>query len=249
MDSTSIYSLLTLGFSLGLIHALDADHIMAVSTMASGDRNTRSNNSATPSLLRSKQRTLRYCLNWAVGHGAVVLSLSMLFIFSKIQLPEMVSILAEKLIGLILICMGVWILTSIYRNRLTLKMHSHGDITHVHLSDPSENHGQSHSQSHEKSQNNHQPILVGITHGLAGSAPVLAIIPATGSAMGEAGALVALTYVALFCIGVICSMLVFGLFFGQLQNWIAGFGQKLLHTSRIVIAAISIWFGLYWVLQ
>ncbi len=232
MEYASIYSLLTLGFSLGLVHALDADHIMAVSSLSCADDGDDGDTRH-----RSGRKALGYCFRWAIGHGAIVLALGLLFILTQTQLPASVALLAEKLVGLILIALGCWIIYIVWRNRLTLLVHRHGDITHVHLSVPGSQH------------TDHRPLLIGATHGLAGSAPVLALIPIAGAAPTATGILTGVLYIALFCLGVLVAMLVFGLFLGQLQNRIARFGQRLFHASRLLIASASIGVGTYWLLH
>ena len=230
MEYTTLYSILSLGFGLGLLHALDADHIMAVSSLAV------TNSKAKKSW--SGRNMLWFCTRWAVGHGAILLSLALLFIFAKIELPNIVPYLAEKLIGCLLVGIGLWIVWNVYRNRIALEVHTHKDdsdneVVHMHLTTPGKN------------QHNHQPILIGMTHGLAGSAPVLAIIPATS----QVNAFLGVAYVLVFCLGVIVSMMLFGLFFGRFQNWVAGASQKLFQISRLIIASVSIGFGTYWLIQ
>ncbi len=235
MEYASIYSLLTLGFGLGLVHALDADHIMAVSALTcTDDRDDRQRPRRRICLDRGASG---YCLRWAIGHGSIVLALGLLFILTRVQLPATVALLAEKLIGLVLIALGAWIIHTVWRNRLTLRLHRHGDITHIHWAGADGRH------------THHRPILIGATHGLAGSAPALALIPATAAAPSATGILAGALYIALFCLGVLVSMLVFGLFLGQLQNRVASFGQRLFHTSRLLIASASIGVGAYWLLH
>jgi len=231
MEYASIYSLLTLGFGLGLVHALDADHIMAVSSLTCADDRDDGDTRH-----RSGRKALGYCFRWAIGHGAIVLALGLLFILTQTQLPAMVVALAEKLVGLILIALGCWIIYTVWRNRLTLLVHRHGDITHVHLSVPGSQH------------TDHRPLLIGPTHGLAGSAPALALIPVVGTDPTATGILTGVLYIALFCLGVLIAMLVFGFFLGQLQNRIARFGQRLFHASRLLIASASIGIGSWWLL-
>ncbi len=232
MEFISIYSLLTLGFSLGLVHALDADHIMAVSSLSCADDGDDGDTRH-----RSGRKALGYCFRWAIGHGAIVLSLGLLFILTRMQLPAAAALFAEKLIGLTLIALGGWIIYTVCRNRLTLRIHRHGNVTHMHLSGPDGRH------------TNHRPILIGATHGLAGSAPALALIPVAGAAPTGTGILAGFLYIALFCLGVLVSMLIFGFFLGQLQNWIANLGQRLFHASRLLIASASIGVGTYWLLH
>ena len=214
--------MLTLGFGLGLLHALDADHIMAISSLATASRGNQKPWTLSAMIL--------FCSRWALGHGGILLALTTLFIFAKIELPGYVPQLAEKLIGLMLLFIGGWIIHNLLRQRLTLKTHSHDTITHAHL------------VSAGKKHQNHAPVLVGITHGLAGSAPILAIIPA----LEQANAWLGFVYVGLFSFGVLTTMLVFGVFLGKLQGWVAGRGQAMFRLSRILVAFGSIAFGSYW---
>jgi hypothetical protein len=107
IDINLVFSILTLGFGLGLLHALDADHIMAISSLASSDKNDQdSKHQKTGSI----GRMAGFCARWAIGHAAVLLGLAALFIFAKFELPSIVPLLAEKLIGILLIGLGCWIL-------------------------------------------------------------------------------------------------------------------------------------------
>ncbi len=232
MEPSILYSILTLGFGLGLLHALDADHIMAVSALASGAHQDSRQNPGGWLI----KRMMSFCCTWALGHSAVLFALATLLIFAKIELPAMVAHFAEKLIGVLLIGLGAWIFWNIRQHKLSLEVHSHDTITHVHLSNTGKPH------------HTHQSVLVGATHGLAGSAPVLALIPVMETTSTWIGPWIGLGYVALFSLGVLSAMLVFGLFFGQLQKWIAGFGQKLFRFSRTAVASVSIAFGCYWLL-
>lgn len=234
MEYSTLYTLLSLGFGLGMLHALDADHIMAVSSMASAK--------ADSEFSRSRRAIVRnmiwFCIRWAAGHGATILAISFLFIFTHAELPQIVPDIAEKLIGILLIGIGLWILFSLYNNRIKLEVHTHNEhhhdtVTHVHLTESG------------KMKHSHQPVLVGMTHGIAGSAPVLALIPATEYASAYLG----MIYVFLFCMGVLISMALFGIFFAELQTWLTRASQKLFQFSRGIIASISIGFGTYWLFQ
>lgn len=219
MDASSFYNILALGFSLGLLHAIDADHIMAVSSLAS--------NKAHRWTVRS---LVFFCGRWAIGHGATLVSLAALLIFARIELPSDVAVYAEKAIGLLLIGLGIYILWTISQQKIALKFHSHDDVTHVRLAHT------------DRTHHNHQPVMVGIVHGLAGSAPVLALIPAASNGSAWIG----LSYAALFSLGVLIAMMFFGLCLGKLQSWLMGWGQRVFQFSRFAVATISISFGSYW---
>ena len=223
MEQQTLFTVLSLGFSLGLLHALDADHIMAVSLLASRTRRMKSR--AAILLL-----TLGYCIRWSIGHGITLIALSALLLFSSIELPAIVPQLAEKLVGVFLLVLGVVVVHQAVRDRVRLHFHHHGGISHVHLTRGS-------SASHS-----HQPVLLGVVHGLAGSAPVLAILPLVG---GDK-AVVGLVYLCLFSLGVMISMVVFGMFFGRLQQWLSRLGNGIYQTARLILGFASIGFGCYW---
>ncbi len=229
----STLALLSLGFGLGLLHALDADHIMAVSSLAY---------SKDGSVRRSRWQTVHFCIQWAIGHGGILLLLAVLVLSTGVAIPAQVSFLAEKAVGVILIALGVWIFWQFYQNKLQLNVHSHEGLTHVHLDDIISDSDSTIIRNHKNSKHDHRPVLVGITHGLAGSAPVLAILPLAQSGQGW----FSLLYVAMFSFGVVATMLVFGLCFTKFQNTLQNYSRRLFDVSRLTLASLSIGFGYYW---
>lgn len=215
-----ILPLLTLGFGLGLLHALDADHIMAVSALS----NQR------PSF----RRTMIQSSNWALGHGFVLLVCGVLLFGFGLALPEFLQKAAEISVGVLLIALGGFCFYQIRRDRLVLERHSHGDVEHVHWTHASK----------EKHQG-HKPVFVGVLHGLAGSAPALALIPAVAS--GEVAE--AMGYLVLFSIGVMLAMMTFGFGFAHIQRFLSSKSQNVFQFSRQLVAFVSMTFGGYWIFQ
>lgn len=212
-----IIALLSTGLGLGLLHAFDADHIMAVSTLSS----------KRPSIKQSA----KFCTQWAFGHGGVLISLGLLIFVVGVQIPESLSTWAERAVGFMLVGLGAWLLFGLWRQSVRIHMHQHGDITHAHLT-------KDHSNKHS-----HTPVLVGITHGLAGSAPVLALIPAVSQGRID----VAIGYIVLFSLGVMFSMFLFGVSIGSLQTWLQSRSNTLFNISRGTIAGLSIVLGVLWI--
>jgi len=219
MIESPTFALLSAGLGLGLLHAFDADHIMAVSTLS----NKR------PSIKQS----IKFCVQWAMGHGGVLITLGLLMFALGIQIPESLSFWAERIVGIMLIGLGLWLLFTLWKQSIQMHVHQHGDVTHVHLS---KDHGNKHS---------HTPILVGITHGLAGSAPVLALIPAVSQGKLD----IALGYIMLFSIGVMMSMFLFGASLGSLQKWLQSRSNRLFNISRGAVACFSIVLGSLWIAE
>ena len=169
--------------------------------------------------------------------AAHCLLLGLLLWVSGYQLPGIVSEIAEKAIGVLLILLGSWIIWKVCKQQLHFHIHHHGDVAHMHLTDKADN------------QHSHQPVLVGVIHGMAGSAPVMALIPAFGSSGSSIGPWVGMSYLGLFSLGVLIAMVSFGLFFGQLQNWLSQCGNRIYQGSRILIGFSSILFGTYWLVS
>jgi nickel/cobalt exporter len=227
-----MFSLLLMGLGLGLLHALDADHIMAVSALSN----------RKPSL----RRTLKFSANWAVGHGSVLILLGLLFFGLGIALPESIQQLAESSVGVLLIGLGLACFWQFHKEKVVLNKHTHehsdGSIEHTHL------HVHDHDKKVESSQQvkeAHTPVMVGVLHGLAGSAPALALIPA----MMQTSLWEAMGYLVLFSAGVLFSMVAFGLSFGLVQKKLQQKSIKVFNWSRKIIASAAVGIGFYWLSQ
>ncbi len=218
---------IVIGFGLGFMHALDADHVMAVSALS----NQR------PSM----RRTLFFSAYWALGHSVVLLLSGILLFGLGFAVPHSLQYIAELGVGLLLIALGLNCLWRFRRENISLHTHRHGDIVHTHWQDPNHNVARVDCTDHEA----HKPVMVGLLHGLAGSAPALALIPAV--AQGQVSS--ALTYLLLFSLGVMLSMIFFGLGFGRLQKFLEQRYTKLFRGSRYALAMASILLGGFWLSQ
>jgi len=211
----TIENTLFLAFSLGLLHALDADHIMAVSGLSAKKPNMKS--------------CLKFCAHWASGHGLALLTIASGVYLFGLAIPEQLSSMAESLVGVVLILIGLITLWQIYRNRLLLSFHRHEpDIHHAHW----------HEKNHKKVQD-HSALLVGLLHGVAGSAPLLVLIPL--SKMGSIAD--AMGYVFLFGLGVIIAMIIFGGLMAQGYRQLEKIGNKFVVMVRAIVAFSSIGLG------
>jgi sulfite exporter TauE/SafE len=207
---------LTLAFGLGMLHALDADHIMAVSGLASTGK--------------GRQRALAFCARWAIGHGLTLLLIGAAVLLLGMAIPARLSAAAESIVGVVLVLIGAWVLRDLWRRRMQLHFHTHeGAITHAHwhLSQPQalQRHG-------------HGVVLVGVMHGTAGSAPLLALLP-----MAQHGAWFGLAYLLMFGVGVLASMLVFGGLLGVVFDRLAQHGERVFRWTRGLVALSSMLFG------
>jgi ABC-type nickel/cobalt efflux system permease component RcnA len=182
-------SILLLGFVIGMQHAFEADHLAAVSTLISRRKSLR--------------EMSRHGALWGLGHTVALVMLSGLVLFSPWKLPVRFAPTLELIVGLMLVALGSQLLYRLWRDRVHIHAHDHdGDLhlhAHSHRDDP---------KSHAKSEHDHEHhglnwkmLLVGITHGAAGSA-ALTVFVAASLESATAG----LAYVAIFGLGSIVGM-------------------------------------------
>jgi ABC-type nickel/cobalt efflux system permease component RcnA len=152
-------------FVLGATHALEVDHMVAVTTFFGG----------RPRL----HPAIMFGVRWGMGHAGVVLVVGTLLAWSGFRLPEQTSTWAEAGVGLMLVLLGAWALRNAYRLHIhDPASHAPGhDHAHLHAHDP-----KTHPHHHRKDsgrRHRHLSTAIGAVHGLAGTAPVVALIPVT----------------------------------------------------------------------
>jgi len=184
-----MFGILGLGFLLGMQHALEADHIAAVSSIAARRSHVLD--------------IVKHGLTWGLGHTLTLFVFAGAALLLGRAIPETVARPIETSVGLMLVGLGGHVLWRLWRDRVHFHRHGHGDGT-VHF------HAHSHAGEtapHARTAHVHdhgfrwRTLLVGLMHGMAGSAAllVLAVTQATSPAVG-------LGYVALFGIGSMIGM-------------------------------------------
>src|SRR3989442_10431915 len=112
-------STLLLGFLLGLKHALDSDHVIAVSTIAAEER----------SLFRSAVIGAW----WGLGHTTTLLAAGFAVLGLRITIPERVALSLEAVVGLVLVALGLNLLWRLRRESLHAHRHEHEGRRHAHF--------------------------------------------------------------------------------------------------------------------
>lgn len=191
-----------LAFSLGLVHALDADHVMALSVLATEDPAERGG--------------ARAGLRWSAGHGAVLLASGAVLFAVGETLPIAWQEWAERLVGVVMIALGLRVLMGLARAQSHLHFHTHDGL-------PPHAHWHSHADleqhpAREHHHHDHTATWVGALHGLAGSAPVLALLPVAARSPAAG-----LAYLLLFGLGVALAM---ALVSGLLGRWVHALGRS-----------------------
>lgn len=192
---------LILGFTLGLKHALDPDHVVAVSTIVASER----------SLLRSAA----VGLSWGLGHTLTLLVVGLAVLFLQVSIPEGIATLMELAVGVMLVVLGVQSLRLYRQKRLHAHPHQHpGTDSHIHLH-PQEADEAEHAHPHSPAESRSllagifhdlrlrpKSLFMGMIHGLAGSAALLLVVLTTARS-----AVQGLAYILIFGLGSIGGML------------------------------------------
>lgn len=225
MDS-SITAALAFGFVLGLRHALDPDHLVAVSTIVSEHK--------------SVARSTLVGTFWGLGHTASLLAMGVVLLFLRASIPERIALWMEIPVALTLITLGVITTLRVTREG-DLRIHSHthahsetGMHAHIHIHTQAE-----HSHQHRLFRVGRKPFVVGMVHGVAGSAAltlaVLTTIPSIALGM---------VYIAVFGIGSIGGMLMMSALIGLPFAATARRFSMINGRIRFVAGLFSIFFGL-----
>lgn len=192
--TSSPLAILGLGFVLGLRHALDVDHLAAVSTLVS----------QRGGLWRSSL----IGAVWGLGHTAALLAAGVAVIALHAEIPPSVAQVLELGVAAMLVGLGLNLLWTLWwGGTLHLHAHDHGGRHHVHPHRHAAGEPPSDAQHHAVRVR--RPFLVGLVHGLAGSAAlmlaVLASIPSPT---------VALAYILVFGAGSVGGMMVMSTLLG-----------------------------------
>ena len=225
MDST-LAPALAVGFILGLRHALDPDHIVAVSTVVSE--------------CKSLRRSSLVGTFWGLGHTLSLFVVGCAVIALKLNISERVTLLMEFAVAVMLVGLGTNAVVKAVRGwRVHAHKHEHDGNRHVHLHLHRPGETDVHKHRHILGSGV-RPFLVGMVHGLAGSAGLVLLALAT-----IPSAVVGLIYIVLFGLGSVGGMIVMSslislpfLLVGRRLNLFA----KLLQVS---VGVISIGFGIY----
>ncbi len=219
-NAAAVFALLGSGFILGLKHALDADHVAVVSTMVS-----QTNNMKKSSMLG---------VLWGLGHTTTLLIVGLAVLLLQITIPPRAALMAEFIVGLVVVIFGIDLLRKIISGTLHAHRHAHNGIVHTHL------------HSHEKQdahRHSHRAFAVGALHGLAGSAALTLLVLTTVQSTFQG-----IAFILIFGFGSILSMLIASTAIG-LPFLLTKRFAKLKTTVQTLAGTISIAIGLMILIQ
>jgi high-affinity nickel permease len=162
---------LLLAFALGLRHAADPDHLVAVSTLVADARG------------RAAHAAARLGAAWGFGHATTLLAFGLPVLLVRSYLPHVVEQSAEALIGLIIVLLAARLLIRWRRGAYHVHVHAHEGQSHAHV----HSHEQEAAHTHVHAvRTPRQAYSIGLVHGMAGSGGVavllIAAIPSTALA-------------------------------------------------------------------
>jgi high-affinity nickel permease len=243
-------AILAIGFLLGMRHATDPDHVIAVSTIVSRERSI-----AKAGLIG---------ILWGVGHTLTILVVGAGIILFGLAIPSRVGLTMEFSVGLMLILLGIlnlsgamkWISEKFSPAHPQVRgshahVHEHGSQLHLHWHShhpEKEHHGESltppdwmgGSSARLGLFHTLRPLFVGLVHGLAGSAAVALLVLSTIREPKWA-----VLYLLIFGVGTIAGMMLVTAAI-SLPFSFAGYRFAWLNKSLVVGSGLlSLGFGLF----
>ena len=166
-DGAPLAVALGIAFVLGLRHASDPDHLVAVTSLVTADDS-------------GPRDAARLGAWWGLGHAVTLLVIGLPLIVFKSELPSWLESGAEKAVGVVIILLALRIALKWARGDYRAASHEHhgGDAhdTHParlrHLRKGAEEH------SHRHVRTPHQAFAIGTLHGLAGTGAVALLLVA-----------------------------------------------------------------------
>ncbi len=220
-------ALLLVAFLLGLRHASDPDHLVAVSTLVAGARE------------RAARAGARLGAAWGAGHAATMLALGLPVLFLDAYLPAGLGRAAEAAIGVVVVALALRLLHRWRRGAFHAHVHEHDGGRHAHLhshaAEPA--HGHAHAVRSPA-----QAFALGLLHGAAGSATIAVLVVA--AVPDRRLAAVAL---AILVAGAALSMTLLSALVGRLLS--LGAPRRLLPAAVPALGTAACLFGVWYALD
>lgn len=217
------------GLVAGAIHVVSGpDHLAAVAPFAA----------------ESRRKAWTVGLRWGVGHAGGVLFIGLLSLALRDWLPlAAISSWSERLVGVMLIGIGLWGARRALSGRVHTHEHEHNGATHVHIHthDGATAHTHEHTPEH---RHTHAAFAVGTLHGVAGSSHFLGVLPALAfPTMAEA-----VWYLASYGVGTVVAMVGFASLVGLSARSLAVSSAQAYRQMMAVCSLAAVAVGGWWLM-
>ncbi|VAX25390.1 Nickel transporter UreH [hydrothermal vent metagenome] len=213
------------GLLAGFVHALSGpDHLAAIAPLAAD----------------SDRRAWVIGLRWGIGHsiGAIIVGFLALFLQNSLHI-NIVSSFSEKIVGLMLIGVGLWGYNKACRIHIHDHEHAHDDSGHAHA------HAHSLMQNHDDKPahiHTHAALAMGAFHGLAGGAHIFGVLPA----LAMPSTIDAVFYLIFFGAGTITAMAGFASVMGIASKKMHAKGEAGYKIMMKSFSTAAIMVGVVW---
>jgi high-affinity nickel permease len=245
----SLLSILAMGFFLGMRHATDADHVIAVSTIVTRQRKIG--------------RAAWTGIFWGIGHTLTILFVGALIILFGVVIPNRVGLSMEFSVGLMLVILGLMNISSFFRalpagvkaddhepGVVHSHAHSHGDYVHTH---PHAHSPDAHPHDPERTPvtaldrgfgrlgfyQHVRPLVIGLVHGLAGSAAVALLVLTT-----IRNPRWAVAYLLIFGVGTVAGMMLITMSIASALHIVDRGNKTFARRLGLASGVLSLLFGL-----
>src|ERR1700674_514913 len=245
----SFLSIIAVGFFLGMRHATDPDHVIAVTTIVSNQRNS--------------MRAALIGAFWGVGHTLTIFLVGAAIILFNLVIPVRVGLMMELSVAVMLIVLGLINVAGFLRSMPAGSIHNdggekvihshphgHGDYIHNH---PHAHHPEAHPHRPDQTPlawldrafgrigpyQYLRPFVVGVVHGLAGSAAVALLVLTTIRNFHYA-----IVYLLVFGVGTIAGMMLITMSMASAFTLVGKGRQKFSHRLALASGLLSLGFGL-----
>lgn len=220
---------IVLGFLIGMSHALEADHLAAVGALAN-------------SKISSPRKMMFLGFSWGMGHTTTLFLLSALVLVFGYVVSAQVAAGLEFAVGVMLVLMGLRVFWKLRQSRVHFHIHQHDDgqrhmHAHSHAGAQVKHKSDPHKHSHGFSL---RAYLVGLAHGAAGSAGLIAL-----SAAATRDVTTALSYVLVFGIGSMFGMALLTYAVSWPLRFSEGLAGRFFQVVQGAIASFAILVGVH----
>lgn len=238
-------SILAVGFFLGMRHATDPDHVIAVTTIVTNQRD--------------KARAALIGAFWGIGHTVTIFVVGAAIILFNLIIPVRVGLSMELSVAVMLIILGMVNVAGFLRSMPTARpQNTDGQIVHTHMHSHV---GIVHSHSHTHAAHTHEtpsigwldrtfgrigmyqylrPFVIGVVHGLAGSAAVALLVLTTIRNVHWA-----IAYLLVFGVGTIAGMMLITLSIASAFTMVGRGREKFSRRLSLASGLLSLAFGMF----